>query len=561
MTIARYPNEGWLNIVNVPQYGELKFEGAMRNKKPFILDGIQAGRHYGRITYGGDRPKRWTETDDMWMYGYWVWDWRDKFQQIKKIDTQKREIYQEEPYHHYGYRKGQRYYFLNILEELDAPGEWYLDRLNGILYFWPPSPIYENDAFVTILQEFMVSLEETSHITIQGIIFDGSRASGVQIEGGSNNTIAGCTIRNIRADNSVIINEGTENGIVSCDIYDIAATGVKVSGGDRKTLTPSGNYAENNHVHHYGTMIKTWKPAFYLTGVGNRLSHNYVHDAPFSAVQHYGNDLVIEFNEIHDIAKETDDVGGFNTGHDWTYRGNTIRYNYLHHIHSATQHVGCIAIYNDLPGSGAHIYGNVIYKVDRGFLTNSGRDNTIENNIFVECDKIAIHINLWAVPSIYQEGGAYRLYEELFEVNYREPPYSTKYPRLSNILHDGDPAVPRGNKIVRNISYGNSKFLFLSEGVDFSIIPVQNNLIADPVLFVTRKNGKEITFNFGDKEMTEELEKHGNMIINTDPGFVDIENGNFNLKDDSPAWKLGFKPIPFDKIGLYIDEYRTSLPE
>jgi len=45
-----------------------------------------------------------------------------------------------------------------------------------------------------------------------------------------------------------------------------------------------------------------------------------------------------------------------------------------------------------------------------------------------------------------------------------------------------------------------------------------------------------------------------------DPLFVDAENGDYRLQPDSPALKLGFKPIPVDKIGPYEDELRASWP-
>jgi hypothetical protein len=35
---------------------------------------------------------------------------------------------------------------------------------------------------------------------------------------------------------------------------------------------------------------------------------------------------------------------------------------------------------------------------------------------------------------------------------------------------------------------------------------------------------------------------------------------DFALRPDSPAWKLGFQPIPLDKIGLYRDDLRSALP-
>jgi len=45
-----------------------------------------------------------------------------------------------------------------------------------------------------------------------------------------------------------------------------------------------------------------------------------------------------------------------------------------------------------------------------------------------------------------------------------------------------------------------------------------------------------------------------------DPQFVDAARGDFRLKPDSPALKLGFEPIPFDKIGPYADAARATWP-
>jgi parallel beta-helix repeat protein len=45
-----------------------------------------------------------------------------------------------------------------------------------------------------------------------------------------------------------------------------------------------------------------------------------------------------------------------------------------------------------------------------------------------------------------------------------------------------------------------------------------------------------------------------------DPLFVDVEHGDFALKPDSPAVKLGFKPIPFREIGPYCSDARASWP-
>ena len=560
MSIARYPNEGWLEIENVPQHGKKLIN---QGRLEWEIDGIPRGRHYGKFQYDGDRPKRWLEENEIYTHGYYVYDWSDGYLKINSIDTETHEIFPEEPHHHYGYQKGARYYFLNILEELDAPGEFYIDRTKGILYFWSPEPIGRNNVLFPTLEEFMVSLPETSYITFQGIIFEGSRAGAVQITGGSNNKVAGCIFRNIGND-AVIIKGGTENGITGCDIFEVSGAGIHLSGGDRKTLTPAGNYADNNHIHHFARVFKTYRPAINMSGVGNRITHCYIHNAPHAGILFSGNEHVIELNELTKVAQETGDVGAIYLYSDWTFCGNMIRHNYLHHIHGPV-YLGCMTVYFDLPPSGNTIYGNIFYDLDKGFFTNNGRHNIIENNIFVKCNP-SVHINVHPAPGQFEPGGAWRLVEKLHEVDYKNPPYSTRYPFLPDIFEDGDPGIARGNVVTRNISYGG-RWMDLHNKLDFEIVSVTDNLIADPVLLYWDKEQKEkghrdyVTYKFGDPKIMKLFEENGNIVINTDPGFVDLEHENFNLSKDSPAFKLGFKPIPFDKIGLYVDEYRKSLPD
>jgi len=49
-------------------------------------------------------------------------------------------------------------------------------------------------------------------------------------------------------------------------------------------------------------------------------------------------------------------------------------------------------------------------------------------------------------------------------------------------------------------------------------------------------------------------------LLDTNPRFVDAAKGNFQLRDDSPAYPLGFKRIPLDQIGLRDDTTRASWP-
>jgi hypothetical protein len=156
-------------------------------------------------------------------------------------------------------------------------------------------------------------------------------------------------------------------------------------------------------------------------------------------------------------------------------------------------------------------------------MIGGGRDNVIENNIFIECTP-AIHVDArgmgWA--KFWFDGRDSTLMDRLKEVNYNQPPYSTRYPHLANILED-EPAVAKYNRIVRNIRFGGAWIEWL-DGMNEKIVEVKDNLIEG------------------------------------DPGFVAPEKGDFRLKPDAPALKMGFRPIPLEKIGLYKDEYRTQVP-
>jgi hypothetical protein len=494
MTLARWPNNAWTKIAGVP-----------------------AGQQGGKFTYEGERPAHWKDTSDLWVHGYWTWDWADTYEKVKVLDTQKREIETEPPHGAYGYTAGKRFYFLNVLEELDEPGEWYLDRKTGILYFWPPAPLTEGSAFVSLLEKPLITMIATSHVTVRGLTLECTRGPGVEMIGGTRCVVAGCILRNLGT--YAVSLDGKECGVVSCDIYETGDGGIQLSGGNRKTLTPGGNFALNNHIYRYCRWSRTYRPAVLLNGVGNRVAHNLIHDSPHTAIAGGGNEHLIEFNEIHHVCLETNDAGAFYMGRDLTQRGNIVRHNYFHHLGEADL---VQAVYLDDCFCGTTVFGNIFYKAGRSVMIGGGRDNVVENNIIVE-GKPAVHVDArgttWA--SFWFDGRDPYLMDGLKAVNYNQPPYSERYPQLAHILED-EPAKPKGNRIVRNISVGG-RWLEL-HNVTEKDVHLQDN------------------FTEGD------------------PGFVDPGREDFRLKKDSPVWKLGFKPIPVEKIGLYRDQYRRVLP-
>ncbi len=558
MTLAQYPDSGkWLIVKDVPLDRNNRIEGDPRTRD---ANGTTVGQHSAQLVFDDDGPKSWSPAavENMILHGYWYWDWRDGFQELESIDAEKGIIHLKEPYHFYGYRAGQRFYFRNVLEGLDNPGEFYIDRKNGLLYFWPPSTITDSNVLASIAEYPGIKCENTEHVTIRGFLFEGYRGAAVIISGGTYNLIAECTMRNIGG-TPASVSGGTYNGISGCEIYNVASACIGVAGGDRKTLTPGYNFADNNHLHHYN-IINRIGPAINLYGVANTLSHNEIHDAPHAGVWFGGNDNILEYNEVYDIALETGDVGAFYTGRDYSCRDNIIRYNYFHHIHGPGE-FGAMPVYLDDFTSATMIYGNIFYDIARAVLVGGGRDNTIENNIFVKCDP-SVQIDArgltWATKYFNTKHPNYdrHLLNYMEAMNYREPPYSEKYPELLT-LFDDDPAVPKNNVVRNNISWG-SEFLYLNDGIELDLVAVSGNLIADDTILSRHMRGEDPKvyshhedFGADNDKVVKQLTGTGNRIMQGNPGFVDVAKENFSFTAGSPASEVDFQPIPFEKIGLY----------
>jgi len=238
-----------------------------------------------------------------------------------------------------------------------------------------------------MLETPVMTLTDVSHVTFKGLTWKNGRGDGVIVQGGSSCLLAGCTIRQFGG-NGVEIQGGAHHGLLSCDIAMLGRGGTVVTGGDRKTLTPGGHFVENCHIDHFSLVDHTYTPAVLLSGVGNRISHCLIHDSYSSAIRIEGNDHLVEYNEVRDVVRESDDQGGSDMWGNPTFRGNVFRYNYWHDIGN-TLGVGQAGIRLDDWISGVVIYGNIFQRCARGnfggIQINQGSDNLIENNVFADC--------------------------------------------------------------------------------------------------------------------------------------------------------------------------------
>jgi hypothetical protein len=523
MVLAQWPNAGSFETI----------AGISTNSAD--LDPADPG--LGSLGFGfrfaGDRPSRWKSMEDVWVHGYWSWDWANSYERIESLDLNEHRIRTAAPHGLYGFRKGQRFYFLNVLEELDQPGEWWIDRQTLKLYFWPPGDAAlsaKNEVVISTLDQPFFRLKDARHIQVSGLILEATRGNAVEILGGTRNRVNGCEIRNIGTW-AVEMLEGTENGVQRCNISDCGDGGVMIIGGDRNTLTPGGHFVEDCEFRRQGRWSKCYVPAIQMFGVGNRASHNRVQDHPHCGILFWGNEQLIEFNDIHHVALETGDVGAIYTGRDYSFRGNRIRSNFIHETGGVG--MGSMGVYMDDCVSGTEVVGNAFWKVHWAMFIGGGRDHQVVGNLFVDCDP-ALRID---GRGLDPSPGWRDMVEQVMRKNLAAVPqqlYRSRYPAIRTL--DAYYGPPGGPKI---------------DAARFQGIPPAGNLVASNVVV-----GKWLQRVWNAPESA--LELRGNWLGSSLP-FRNERAGDLRPGPGYPLAKLGYAPIPFDQIGPRPSPERRAL--
>jgi tetratricopeptide (TPR) repeat protein len=508
-TLARWPNDGFVKIGKVHQ-AELK-----NWRQP-------PSGEAGIFEYQNEdsRQSRWTEADDAWLFGYWAYLWAIDSRKIDRIDPVKKRI-EMEPCSGYDYKKGNPYYVFNLLEEIDAPGEWYLNRKTGTLYFYPPERFDESKARLSTLAGPFIETLGTSHLRVEGLTFEMGCGNGAEVGDGESVLLIGCTLRRL-GNWGVSIQGGKRHGVHSCDLAILGGGGVFLIGGNKAKLIPAGHFVENCHIHDFTRVDRSYAPAIDIDGVGNRLVHNLIHDSPHHGIRLEGYEQLVELNEVCDVVQESDDQSGIDMWGNPALRGNVIRYNFWHH--NGGDHLPCgqAGIRLDDMISAVEMYGNIFWDTARGHFggiqIHGGKENVAANNLFVDCAS-AFSFTPWGkkrwLKNLHQ--GHFHNLMISDGVKPTDPPHVTKYPDLADLEGKID-----HNYVWRNVTLDCPKFALREKG--------QNELFE-------------------------------NVSLAKDPGFVAAATGDFTLPSDSVLYdQLGFSPIPFDEIGLYKSENRAELP-
>lgn len=530
MTLARWPNQGTV------QMDEILDKGPTR-KDPDLQ---QRG---GTFTYTYDRPQYWTQADDIWLDGIFGYSWEWSYNKIASIDTANKSITLR-----YGEMSGlfknwypDFHFAQNLLEEIDMPGEYYIDRAGGKLYFLPNASFNaaaDPEITVTMLKTPMINALNASYITFEDLILENGRDSAAVFMGGTHMLLDRCEVRNF-TNSGVLLNTqsrfyyndftgtaGTYNGVANSHIHHIGGTAVTVTGGSKGTLEPGNNFVENSHIHDFAYYHKAYNPGVHLSGAGNRMSHNELHDAPHPGVLIFGNDHLVEYNDIYDVCKTFSDLGAIymNLGESPQERGTVIRRNYFHNIGESK--AGVQGIYPDNFTMGVTIEENIFNQMgNSAILNNGGAHNRTRNNIFIDSKVPYEYSDMYLgsdpddqIPKNYMPK-----WQALFAANnnFVGKPHLVKYPELADFFTE-DRYYPTTNTFFNNVIYNPNRTRSST----------------------TNANGAYDKYNL--------VQYSGNWVAASDPGFVNLAAGDLDLMENAEVFTQipGFVPIPFHDIGI-----------
>jgi parallel beta-helix repeat protein len=431
---------------------------------------------------------------------------------------------------------GDRYFAENILEELDSPGEWYLDRAARKVYLWPRTPLTKDSQVIaprlTRLVEIKgakeepvqyvrlsgLTLQETDYTPDDGFIMYGGSVDGVvTLRNTAHVAVGNCTLRNVGK--AAIYSDGDRgNRFVGNEITRGAEGGIYLG------HSPEGTVISDNHIHRMGWVYK------HVAGISTReevhgalIAHNLAHDMPRwgISVEHTSStNNIVEYNHIHHVNNESYDTGGLEvTQQTRDHRtGTIVRYNLIHDTGGYSSTMGqdmwnSWGIYLDSFAGGFTVYGNVVYNTaDGGLMIQGGKDNKVYNNVFVD-------------------NGSRR---QVLIANFALNSSGTEFHH--NIVTYADPASVLtycGRKAPESITRWDENVYWRSDGGELRVFLPGDDSYAQ--WFRPLEAWRALGF---DKKS-----------VVADPLFVDAEQHDYRLRPDSPALKLGFEQIDLSSMG------------
>jgi hypothetical protein len=487
---ARLPEEGFFEHLSSFDVPWMSTTGGGWKRKPTTEE-------LTTMKYRPEDIGPWLDVNNAEVNIYHMWD--ESLVGLKAIDTEKHIITFASPSGHppgaFGVKK---YVVWNVREGMTRPGQWYLDRTAGKLVYWPlpGEDMAKAEVFAPTI-ESIIRIRGTREnlardITIRGLTlsvtttpleaggFGAGRFDGaISVASAENCRLIGLEIVNVGGQG--IKASGDRLRIERCHVHNAGACGIRCQGAEAVVA--------DNHIHDVGL---TYPSAIALQGGGRDclISHNEIHDCPYTAINCGGERNRIEHNLIYHAMKELHDGGGIYcfAGKDLVLRGN-----FIHDIID-TGGYGASAYYLDEQSENCLVEGNLSVGILRPSHNHMAKGNTIRNNVFVSNADARI-----------------------------------TFPRSSNYTFEHNVIQAKGQIVLENpdaITTLRDNVFFSAEG------EIQCRRLKD--------------YNQAGSYLFEADREN----LTADPLIVEFDKGAVRFAASSPALKLGIKPIDVSSAGI-----------
>ncbi len=552
-TLARYPNIDPAN----PLYGGFAWVGEPPAE-------AYAAHDWLRTFYVKPQDARkWAHPEDVELVIWKFHGWNNDRDRLKSFDPATRLItLDREEKNAREIMFPNRFFFQNALEELDAPGEWFHDVRTRTLYFWPPAPLAQKEVRVVTGESLLKVTKGAKRIVVRGLRFTGCEGVAINFDQVDECALERCAVDTTgqTGDYAVNINRGRDCRVSRCEITRTGGGGVRLFGGDWKTLAPAGHVVEDCHIHETGQALN-FGSGIYLAGVGTSARHNHVHDVPRIGIELRGQKLAIEYNHIHQCMRETmDGAGIYSLGRDWLCsRGSRVAFNYVHDTIGVAQEKGDALkigayswnIYMDDTTAGVDIIGNICARAGRaGLHMHNARDCVVENNIWISGREWQLDMQGWKLGERFSGpgfDGCVKGFESIRELPAWKELRGTEIDPRTSAGEGG--LVMSGNVVRRNIvAWADPKVRYFW----VSKVNASQNLVEQNLIWCGGPEPQDVTLKPAPGQTPWQTWlaagwDRGSLLA--DPCFVDSAQDDYRLRPESPAWKLGWQAIPVEKIG------------
>ena len=516
-----------------------------------------------------DRPSQWSKPEQAWLSGTIGPNYEFDYYPVSRFDSEEKRVYLSrgalEKYYTEPY-----YRFENVPEELDEPGEYYIDRQSGMLYFYPPEDA-PKDSVLTITMSTptldvsgkapnsMFRIENSKNIVFENLIFKGGRGSAITGKNNSNIQFINCEINSF-GENGIRFDASTDIKISDCKIHDVGQDGILfVSCGNYKTLSPSNIVVSNNDIYNFARLERSYKTGidFGYRCVGATAANNHIHNGPHAGMIFYGVNNDIYGNEFDNLVTEFSDMDALycnNSNYPWE-RGNKIHNNYFHDIGKSSMNgrhqINVRAIRTDNRGCGLNIYENLFYNIGDGgngngnngigAITAEGTRNRIFNNLFVDCNEAYFNTLQYKEIETADDGTLYpdtiinssgvevantingaKVADLKKQMENYLPVYGKQFPELYNYFYE-HPNMSKTNEF-------------------------KNNMIINIAIPLSNFNGIQNEEGFRGSQML--TAASGNYVSTSDPGFVSYDNGNLELSSSATLLVEGLPKFEMSSFGI-----------